>query len=287
MELALAMFIVFIATSFLMSLFVAGNRAFVRQGENSTRISLAQAKMDEVMAVPYTSSARILGLAGSGTFPAPFDKYSWVVAVSSDFNGDPDVNRVTVDVTSPNGARTTLQGLRSRPPSTIAPGEALYEAWGCVGCHGLYYASNPAMSVPGSTAIIAPSHNMIGDRGSPVAGLTTVEYIKQSVRDPSAYVVPGYSPYMAGLPLTTMPDADLDVLAQWLVDVTTTPPPPPPPPPPPTTGGSTTGTTTGGTTTGGTTGTTTTGGSTTSGTTTATATPCVDLGGCAPAGIVY
>lgn len=67
----------------------------------------------------------------------------------------------------------------------IAQGRSLFEANGCAGCHG----------EPGAGGIVSPDLKGISARaGSRVAGLSAEAYIRQSIQDPNAFVVPDCPP---------------------------------------------------------------------------------------------
>lgn len=67
----------------------------------------------------------------------------------------------------------------------IAQGRSVFEANGCAGCHG----------EPGAGGVISPDLAGIAARaGSRVAGLSAEAYIRQSIQDPNAFVVPDCPP---------------------------------------------------------------------------------------------
>jgi cytochrome c oxidase subunit 2 len=87
-----------------------------------------------------------------------------------------------------------------------ASGKALFTSQGCSSCHTF----KPA----GSTAKVGPDlDNLATD--APKAGKPLDEYIKESIRDPNAYVVPGYS---SGVMPTfdQLSDEQVDALVQYL-----------------------------------------------------------------------
>jgi cytochrome c oxidase subunit II len=87
-----------------------------------------------------------------------------------------------------------------------ASGQALFTSQGCSSCHTF----KPA----GSTAKVGPDlDNLAADTRK--AGKPLDEYIKESIQDPSAYVVPGYS---SGVMPTfdQLSDEQVDALVQYL-----------------------------------------------------------------------
>jgi mono/diheme cytochrome c family protein len=85
----------------------------------------------------------------------------------------------------------------------IAFGQATFTAAGCVACH----------TITGiSTGTVGPVLDGVATRaGSRVAGLTAEEYIRQSIREPSAYVVDGFEDGI-------MPQTFADTLSQAQID---------------------------------------------------------------------
>ncbi len=76
----------------------------------------------------------------------------------------------------------------------IAQGRSVFEANGCAGCHG----------EPGAQGIISPNLAGIATRAaSRVAGLSAEAYIRQSIQDPNAFIVPDCPP--GPCPRDTMP----------------------------------------------------------------------------------
>jgi nitric oxide reductase subunit C len=98
--------------------------------------------------------------------------------------------------------------------SPIEIGMAVYAAQGCAGCHG----------EPGGAGLVGPNLGGLATRaGSTVPGLSAEEYIRQSIVQPNAYVVPECpnGPCAPNLmPQTyaqTLAPAELDGLVQYLL----------------------------------------------------------------------
>jgi mono/diheme cytochrome c family protein len=103
-------------------------------------------------------------------------------------------------------------------PVTLAHGKALYHALACDSCHGL--------DAVGSTRSYAPTHNhmraMAGQRilASDYTGQarSAADYIRESIVDPTAYVVDGYRQIRFGMPsFAYLTERDLDALVQFLL----------------------------------------------------------------------
>jgi cytochrome c551/c552 len=97
------------------------------------------------------------------------------------------------------------QSGQTRPQAI--DGRNVFLTKGCTGCHSLAGVS--------TTGQIGPNLTGLADRaGDRVEGLEAEDYIRQSVLDPEAFVVDGFSPLMPTLPLDT---EELDALVEFLV----------------------------------------------------------------------
>jgi cytochrome c2 len=86
----------------------------------------------------------------------------------------------------------------------VANGQALFASNGCSACHST-----------GSSVVVGPGLAGVGDRaGTRVSGLSADDYIRQSVRDPMAYVVEGFNPLMPSF--STLSDAEINDLIAYL-----------------------------------------------------------------------
>jgi mono/diheme cytochrome c family protein len=94
----------------------------------------------------------------------------------------------------------------------ISRGRQVYRASGCAGCHepGLFNLFRP----------VGPPLDHIGTvAGTRVAGLSAEDYIRLSITDPGAYVVPGYPDSMPrGLARDLSPE-DLAALVAYLASL--------------------------------------------------------------------
>ena len=91
--------------------------------------------------------------------------------------------------------------------SQTIDGRTVFLTKGCTSCHSLEGVS--------TTGQIGPNLTGLADRaGDRVEGLKAGDYIRQSVIDPEALVVDGFSPLMPTLPLD---NAELDALVEFLL----------------------------------------------------------------------
>ncbi|TME87106.1 MAG: cytochrome c [Chloroflexi bacterium] len=87
-------------------------------------------------------------------------------------------------------------------------GRLLFATKGCTGCH-------THASLPSAHMQVGPDLTHLADRAATrVAGLDARAYVRQSIRDPGAYHVPGYTAVMPDLGLS---DADIDALIAFLL----------------------------------------------------------------------
>jgi cytochrome c551/c552 len=95
-------------------------------------------------------------------------------------------------------------------PAEAAPvewdGRTVFGARGCLACH-----QGPGLEGgqigPDLTAVAAVA-------GSRVPGLDAADYIRQSIREPQAFVVPGFSPLMPALGLS---DEEIEAVVTLLL----------------------------------------------------------------------
>jgi mono/diheme cytochrome c family protein len=94
------------------------------------------------------------------------------------------------------------------PAGSPAKGQALFTAQGCAACHST-----------GSNTVVGPGLEGVGTRaGTRVEGLGADAYIKQSIRDPGAFLVPGFNNLMPTI-YSSLPDSDLNDLAAYLLSL--------------------------------------------------------------------
>ncbi len=110
---------------------------------------------------------------------------------------------------SPNVASSAAIGNDSIAPATgSGRGVLLFAVKGCIGCH-------THASVPNARMRVGPDLTALADRAATrVAGLDARAYVRQSLRDPGAYRVAGYTAVMPDLHLS---DADIESLTAFLL----------------------------------------------------------------------
>jgi mono/diheme cytochrome c family protein len=103
----------------------------------------------------------------------------------------------------------TLTPSAAASDDPVVRGQGVYESAGCGACHTIEGVSvgavGPALNTIGTTA---------ADR---VAGLSAEEYIRQSILDPSAYLVEGYEDLMLKTFADTLSETQLNDLIAFLL----------------------------------------------------------------------
>jgi mono/diheme cytochrome c family protein len=95
-----------------------------------------------------------------------------------------------------------------RATDPIQRGKQVYREKGCANCHRI--GSDGGTSGPDLTHV-----GTIADTRKP--GMSAEDYLIESIRDPGAYVVPGYPDTMPRGIIRGMSDDDLDALVQYLL----------------------------------------------------------------------
>jgi mono/diheme cytochrome c family protein len=121
-------------------------------------------------------------------------------------------------VPSPTPAPSVVPSATPVPTLVPAPiaappdGKTLFQRKGCIGCHSVSAAglksevnAGPELS---ALAQIAPLRR---------PGLTADAYIRESIRLPQAFRVPGFSPGSVEMPTLPVDDAELDALVTFLL----------------------------------------------------------------------
>ncbi len=106
-EVLMAMMVLYIACAYIMGLFSSGWRLGARNHEYTATTFLARSQMEHLASAPVD----MLGNKVSGRFAAPYEDYVWEADIS-DFQAG--LKLITLVVTSPRRAKTTLQRLRRR-----------------------------------------------------------------------------------------------------------------------------------------------------------------------------
>ncbi len=100
------------------------------------------------------------------------------------------------------------------PPATdpVQRGRQVYRAQDCAACHeaGVRNLWRP----------VGPSLDRVGEvAGSRRPGVPADEYLRQSIREPGAYVVPGYPDSMPRGLANDLSEADLAALVRYLASL--------------------------------------------------------------------
>lgn len=94
------------------------------------------------------------------------------------------------------------------PAGSPASGQALFTALGCVACHST-----------GSNTVVGPGQQGVGTRAvTRVSGLSAEAYIKQSIKDPGAFIVPGFNNLMPTI-YASISETDLNDLVAYLLSL--------------------------------------------------------------------
>lgn len=216
LEMVFAVFLVLTAVTYLLSLFLFGSAPQLRAQEITRTTMLAASLADAIVCGPI-SEVQPQSPTFGRRFEAPFEAYLYDVDVSVTTVVDRDGydrKMVTYKVTvhPPNGKAETISGCRV---DAADRGAKLYEKYDCGSCHML------KGSVSATDTTYAPSLNDIGtNAGKRVPGKSAKAYIQESIRNPDAFIAPGYaapSGMGAGLSTADMPQADLEALTLFLL----------------------------------------------------------------------
>jgi cytochrome c551/c552 len=110
-----------------------------------------------------------------------------------------------------SAATSTGADRRPAPSVTSVRGALLFATKGCIGCH-------THASLPNARIQIGPDLTHLADRAATrVAGLDARAYVRQSIREPGAYRVTGYSAVMPDLGLS---DEEIESLVSFLLSST-------------------------------------------------------------------
>ncbi len=99
----------------------------------------------------------------------------------------------------------------------VAAGEELYVSLGCGACH--------ALDAVGAAGAVGPTHNGLGataaervtDASYTGEATSAEEYIRESIRAPSAYIVEGFQNAMPAYAEDRLPDDQLNAIVQMLL----------------------------------------------------------------------
>ncbi|HEV8654242.1 MAG TPA: cytochrome c [Candidatus Limnocylindria bacterium] len=119
----------------------------------------------------------------------------------------PETGNAVSSATSSSRAASALGEARA-PAATTSRGALLFATKGCIGCH-------TQASFPNARMNVGPDLTALADRaGTRVAGLDARAYVRQSIREPGAYRVAGYTALMPDLRLS---DEQIDSLTAFLL----------------------------------------------------------------------
>jgi cytochrome c2 len=94
---------------------------------------------------------------------------------------------------------------------TIERGKTLFYAKGCVSCHTKAAAT-------GSSASVGPSLTGLAARAADrKPGMSAEAYVRESLRTPSAFIVPGYGNLAFGMPDLGLRDDEIAALSAFLL----------------------------------------------------------------------
>lgn len=99
-----------------------------------------------------------------------------------------------------------IDTVSERAPTAL-DGRTVFLTKGCTACHSREGASMTGQIGPNLTDLAARA-------GNRVPGLNAEAYVRQSVLEPQAFTVEGFSPVMPTLPLN---DQELDALVEFLL----------------------------------------------------------------------
>jgi cytochrome c551/c552 len=107
-----------------------------------------------------------------------------------------------------SAATSTGPDRQPAPSVTSARGALLFATKGCIGCH-------THASLRNARVQIGPDLTHLADRAATrVAGLDARAYVRQSIREPGAYRVTGYTAVMPDLGLS---DEEIESLVTFLL----------------------------------------------------------------------
>lgn len=143
---------------------------------------------------------RLVDLVGSGVLALAL-----LGATALVYSGDggiaaPSATTATAPAAAPTAER-----------SAVETGRALFLAKGCNGCHVMAGAPGTMPFAPDLTGLAAVA-------GTRRPGLSAEEYVRESLLDPQAFLVPGYSGQNVGqMPRLPLSDAEVDALTTVLL----------------------------------------------------------------------
>ncbi|MGH9168372.1 MAG: c-type cytochrome [Acidimicrobiia bacterium] len=109
------------------------------------------------------------------------------------------------------GSRTAPVATITEPAPATPEGRLLFLAKGCSGCHVMRGLPGQAQVGPDLTALASVA-------GNRRPGMTAQAYVRQSIREPEAFIVPGYQDQFAEMPTLFLTDAEVEALVVFLLE---------------------------------------------------------------------
>lgn len=89
-------------------------------------------------------------------------------------------------------------------------GQLLFLAKGCSGCHTLEGVAETASAGPNLTAL----REVAGER---ISGVSGPDYVRQSLREPQAFIAPGFETSSVDMPTLKLSDSEVQSLIDLLL----------------------------------------------------------------------
>lgn len=206
LELVFAMGLLFVAAGGVMTILMAGAGYPRRTQYVVVRDGLVKAKLDELVssATPPTFSG------GYNPYPGNPDYEFRVDTDVTDFDPNSSWIKVTVRGPKPYKVESSLHGMFVKPN-----GAALFAAYDCNTCH---VAGSGTPSTGPNLNLNSVQLGMSQRNAGPGPDLDVDQYIRESVRTPDAFLVPGYDDaLMTAYPnINDMPNEDLQALTAYI-----------------------------------------------------------------------
>ncbi len=153
----------------------------------------------------------VLAVACGGQETGPTGRSTVVPTTQTPAVSTPEATLIATPIPTP--APTTLPTASSVSSSNeeIAAGQAVFTSSGCVACHTI-------QRVPGAVGQIGPELTDIATNAATrKPGLTAEEYIRESIENPTVFVVDGFAPIMPSL-RGAMGDDEFESLVAFLMN---------------------------------------------------------------------
>jgi nitric oxide reductase subunit C len=101
----------------------------------------------------------------------------------------------------------------------VAAGLEVYRQQYCGVCHQLDTAGTAGVFGPPHNGLGTTAEHRVADPGYTGSATTAEEYIRESIRDPKRYIVPGYENARAQMPAyTNLSEQEVDALVHLLLE---------------------------------------------------------------------